>query len=726
VNFRKTFATSVVGVLVLVLLSWLVLRGGSDDPALDGNRGKAAAGKSGASRSLRWSGGPGSGDGSPEPAGTKGRTTASLRGRVTDAIDGKPVPSAIVALRARGGDVLDETATDDDGTFAFAGIEPVVHVVSVQADGYAFLTQPLIDFLGRRAIDTTNGAVLELTLESAVRVEGRVVDPSGRGIAGADVWVEDHEGRRRWPRPVSDIASTDLDGRFTVHDAPSGSLFAHARASGRTPGKTEIGSAGPGRTRDGIVISLPDGGSIRGRVFDVEGAPVAGAKIVFSPRRGQSLILGAESAPVTSDPKGAFFIDSLAEGSGFLAASSEKGSGVVETGVEAGNETHVDVKLEPTGSVAGRVIDGRDAPLPGATVSVAGAMRDPVSMARNAAAGFVIRSASTDSEGRFRIEGLSGDKVTLSASGEGMGQQRVEVEVGETDVEIRLAGVDLAVAVLTADGAQPDGKVKVTVATSEGRKLGRPLYPRVSNDGTFHFAVTPGEWEILAKASGYRDPNPVTLTVTVGSDPAPVTIRLGLQGMVRGTLVSDNDSGKTVGGARISFTEPGGSEKGGSLDWGSAVRSRADGGFELAGASGDGRLFVYHPEYEPELVPVLIPETGALDVGLVPMRAGKGTSTVSELVGIGVVITGDDETSTAGAIDFVVRSVSPGSPAERAGVRVADQLLEIDGHATTSMALNEVVAKIRGPVGTTVTLLLKRPGNFIPLHMDVLREKSGP
>ena len=713
---------------MLALLCWLLLRGGSGDLAPDGNRGKAAAGKSGASHSLRWSGGSGPA-GAPEPVGTRGGTVASLRGRVLDAIDGKPVPSAIVALRARGGDILDETATDDDGTFAFAGIEPLVRVVSVQADGYAFLTQPLVDFLGRRAIDTTNGAALELMLDPAVRVEGRVVDPSGRGIPGADVWVEDHEGRRRWPRPVSDIASSDLDGRFTIHDAPSGSLFAHARASGRTPGKTEIGSAGPGRTRDGIVISLPDGGSIRGRVFDVQGAPVAGAKVVFSPGRGRGLILGAESAPVTSDPDGAFLIDSLAEGSGFLAASSEEGSGVVETGVKAGNETHADVKLESTGSVAGRVIDGRDAPLQGATVAVAGAIGDPESMARNAAAGFTIRSASTDSEGRFRIEGLSGDMVTLSASGEGMGQQRVEVKVGETNVGIRLSGVDLAVSVVTADGAKPEGKVQVTAAPGESRKLGRPLFPRVSKDGTFHFAVTPGEWEIFAKANGYRDPKPVSLTVMVGSDPAPVTIRLGPQGVVRGTLVSD--SGKTVAGARISFTEPGGNdprggEKGGSLDWGNAVRSRSDGGFELAGASGDGRLFVYHPEYEPELVPVLVPETGAIDVGLVSMRAGKGTSSVSEFVGIGVVITGDDETSTTGAIDFVVRSVLPGSPAERAGVRAADHLLEIDGQATKSMALNELVNRIRGPVGTTVTLLLKRPENFTPLQMDVLREKSVP
>lgn len=620
-NFKKTFATSIAGVLLLALLWWLLPRGGGDEIPVDGNRGKVAGKKSGASRSLRWSGGPDAG--APEPVGTRGSTVASLRGRVIDAIDGKPVPAASVTLRARGGDILDETATDDDGTFSFTGIEPVVRVVSVQADGYAFLTEPLVDFVGRRAIDVTNGTVLELTLDSAVRVEGRVVDPSGKGIAGADVWVEDHEGRRRWPRPVSDIASTDFDGRFTIHDAPSGSLFAHARASGRTPGETEIGSAGPGRTRDGIVISLTDGGSIRGRVFDVQGAPVAEAKVVFSPSRGGGLILGAESAPVTSDRDGAFLIDSLAEGSGFLAASSENGSGVVETGVKTGIETHMDVNLESTGSVAGRVIDDAGAPLHGATVSVAGAMRDPKSMARNAAAGFTIRSASSDSEGRFRIEGLSGDRVTLSASGEGMGQQRVEAKVGNTNLEIRLSGVDLAVTVLTADGAKPAGNVQVTAATDEGAKLGRPLFPRVSEDGAFHFAVTPGEWEILAKANGYRDPKPVRLTVTDGRDPAPVTIRLGPQGLVRGTLIGDD--GRKVAGAHISFTEAGGS----SLDWGDAVRSRSDGGFEVAGASGDGRLFVYHPEYDPELVPVLVPETGTLDVGLVHLRAGKGTSRVS-------------------------------------------------------------------------------------------------
>ena len=737
-NRKKTFAASVAGVLLLALLWWLLPRGGGDLASGGGDSASGGGTRGNASRSLRWSGGPATD--SPDAEAGQGRSAASLRGRVIDATDGKPVPSAIVTLRARGGDILDETVTADDGAFAFGGIEPAVRVVAVQADGYAFLTEPLVDWIGRRASPMADGKVLELALDSAVKVSGRVVDASGNGIAGAEVSVEDREGWGRWPRPVSDTATTDGEGRFAIADAPSGTLFARATAAGRAPGEAEVGNAGPGRAREGIVITLTDGGSLRGRVLDAQGTPVAGAKVAFTPapdedrggpgRGRRRMDAAAAVAPVTSGADGSFVIDSLAEGAGFLAASAEKGSGVVATRVSAGSETAVDVRLDSTGSVAGRVVDGNGAPLAGARVFVAGDWRDREAMARNAAAGQTFRSTASDAEGRFQIDGLVGETVTLAAGGDGMGQQRVEAKVGDMEVEIRLAGGDLAVTVLTADGAKPAGEVQVWVMPAapagEGRKRARrPLSPRVSEEGAFHFGVTPGEWEVRAQASGYPDLKPVTVTVVEGTDPAPLTFRLGRQGTVRGTLVGDD--GKKVAGARVSFTEASGGDalggEGGFLDWSEAVRSRSDGRFELAGGSGEGRLFVYHPEYEPELVPVVVPETGSLDIGLVRMRTGKGTSSVFEFSGIGAVITGDDERSSADETIFVVRSVLPGSPAERFGVRAADHVLEIDGQPTKQMGMDELIAKIRGPVGTTVTLILQRPENPTPLRIDVTREK---
>lgn len=78
-------------------------------------------------------------------------------------------------------------------------------------------------------------------------------------------------------------------------------------------------------------------------------------------------------------------------------------------------------------------------------------------------------------------------------------------------------------------------------------------------------------------------------------------------------------------------------------------------------------------------------------------------STSGELTGVGLQIGLDAETKT-------IEVVAPiaGSPADRAGIQPHDRILEIDGSPTTEMTLDESAARMRGPAGTVVTLLLER------------------
>lgn len=57
-----------------------------------------------------------------------------------------------------------------------------------------------------------------------------------------------------------------------------------------------------------------------------------------------------------------------------------------------------------------------------------------------------------------------------------------------------------------------------------------------------------------------------------------------------------------------------------------------------------------------------------------------------------------------------VAEVQPGSPADRAGVRVGDRLLAVDGRKVTRRPVTEVVAALRGGKGTDVALELERDG----------------
>lgn len=67
-----------------------------------------------------------------------------------------------------------------------------------------------------------------------------------------------------------------------------------------------------------------------------------------------------------------------------------------------------------------------------------------------------------------------------------------------------------------------------------------------------------------------------------------------------------------------------------------------------------------------------------------------------------------------------------GGPAEKAGLKRGDRIIAIDGKTTIGKTINEVVAAIRGPVGTTVNLQVMRKaatGGSETLSLSIVRGK---
>jgi carboxyl-terminal processing protease len=64
-----------------------------------------------------------------------------------------------------------------------------------------------------------------------------------------------------------------------------------------------------------------------------------------------------------------------------------------------------------------------------------------------------------------------------------------------------------------------------------------------------------------------------------------------------------------------------------------------------------------------------------------------------------------------------------GSPAEAAGLQAGDLILEVDGEDTTNWTIEELVANVRGPEGTTVTLTVLHPGETAPVDIEVERDQ---
>jgi carboxyl-terminal processing protease len=72
---------------------------------------------------------------------------------------------------------------------------------------------------------------------------------------------------------------------------------------------------------------------------------------------------------------------------------------------------------------------------------------------------------------------------------------------------------------------------------------------------------------------------------------------------------------------------------------------------------------------------------------------------------------------------LVILSPIPDTPAERAGLRPGDYIVEVDGEPTADLSLNEAVQRIRGPRGTEVELLILHEGDKEPVLVTITRDE---
>jgi carboxyl-terminal processing protease len=90
------------------------------------------------------------------------------------------------------------------------------------------------------------------------------------------------------------------------------------------------------------------------------------------------------------------------------------------------------------------------------------------------------------------------------------------------------------------------------------------------------------------------------------------------------------------------------------------------------------------------------------------------TDTKGEFGGLGIVI---------GVRDKWITVIAPidDTPAARVGIKAGDKIIEIDGESTEGYTTMDAVKLLRGKVGTSVTITVKRHDEGEPLHFTIVR-----
>jgi carboxyl-terminal processing protease len=96
--------------------------------------------------------------------------------------------------------------------------------------------------------------------------------------------------------------------------------------------------------------------------------------------------------------------------------------------------------------------------------------------------------------------------------------------------------------------------------------------------------------------------------------------------------------------------------------------------------------------------------------------------------GIGAEMASRDAAGTAGCqplsdtCRLTVTGLVAKAPAETAGLLVGDVVLAVDGTSVNGSKFEDIIAKVRGPKGTTVKLTLQRAGSADPIELPITRD----
>lgn len=515
----------------------------------------------------------------------------------------------------------------------------------------------------------------------APAIRGRILDADGNPVDGAAVRLVSIAA----PYAVVADTATDASGTFGFGEPPPSVTRLRIVADHDPEGvvtSAELRRVEGEATEVTLVLSPA---AVRGTVVDEKDHPVAGVS------------LSLEGVPwktpgAISDDAGAFRLPVVPyEATTVVAVAPGYRTARADLGQRQDKpEVVVQVRLE-----AGAPIDGQ--------------VLDPDG---NAARARVVACEGSASESRTasREDG----SFTLPASTTGCAVRAQADEFGPSDAAVVPAAGRLTLRL------RPGGAISGRVVDDRGRAVesfavgiesysghrspgGAKKFDDVQGAFTLE-RLPPGSYVLTATAQGKPPTRSESIEVRGGVTTSGVRIVLPQGGSVMGHVVDDH--GAPLQGAQLRFDLVSA-----VVDDSASAASDERGGYRLEGApSGPFTLRVEKQGFRTRLVPGLRVDSGQTltqDVTLSAVNGGGGL----ELAGIGAGL-------GQNADGIFVAQVFDGDPAGRVGLRSGDRIVAIDGEDASGMSVADAVQRLRGPVGTTVGLSVRRGGQTLDLVIE--------
>lgn len=456
----------------------------------------------------------------------------TFSGRVTDAKTKLPVAGAFVRVGMRMGRLSSMESwgglTDAKGNFSI-NVPPGTYFVTTVHPAYDLASLDI-------SVAAGQNQVRDLSATPLARVSGVVVNEDRQPVVAANVSSEAAEEtfppspRMMMMRDAAAVSGPD--GKFSMRVSGDNELRVRAARKGLPVAKSDAFRVASGERKSGVVITIPSGIAVGGRVTDREGQPLSGVAVTAteaaSGPRGmivRSFVMAggpqSEEDAVRTGSDGAFTLrvkegmyDFAFRREGY-AMKSVRGVAIAPSGAAV----PIEASLDPAVEITGRVVRN-------------GAGVDGV-MINTFGEGGLGASAVTGPDGSFTLSNLSPGEVRASMRKETEFIQEMRVmSAPARDVVIELpSGSRVSGRVVDKATRKPLASFQAGVSQSRsggGMMMMAPPQLRAftNDDGSFVLENVPvGAVNLVAQAPGYAQAR-MNLTVEEGKPLNDVELEL--------------------------------------------------------------------------------------------------------------------------------------------------------------------------------------------------------